>query len=63
MKHPRPFLLTLFVAPTLVLTAVTILVAVLGWNALLLLGGAIALFATLSVIRDAIQDFAQRRKV
>ena len=60
MSHQRMLLIALFVSPALALAAVTLLFATLGYGALLVIGGAILLFAILSVARDFIQDYRAR---
>lgn len=60
MNHQRLLLLAMFLSPALVLTAVTILIAALGWRALaVLFVGFLIVVATLS-LRDVIQDMLER---
>ena len=56
MKSSHLLLLALFLSPTLVLTLLVVLIAVLGWGVLWVIGGASAVFVALSLLRDAVRN-------
>lgn len=61
MKAQLFFLAAIFASIALTLTALGILIAVLGWQVLFVLGAALFLFVIASLIRDALRTKPQTR--